>query len=115
MTALATSTNAAAKLIVGVLSVASAVAAALNEKGPFTEQEELHQERAAEFNTIHRKLVSLHRQWARGKIDDDAADKQLTKLERSYDKLENEPPGVRDYHSARAWVEERERGDELLS
>lgn len=115
VTALATTTNTAAKVIVGVLSVASAVAAALNEKGPFADQQKLHLEKSASYSTISREAVVLHREWCRGEIDDDKVDGELTKLERSYDDLKKTTPGVRDYVSAREWVEKHELPDELLS
>jgi hypothetical protein len=115
VTTLATSADTAPLIVVGILSVLSAIAAALNEKGPFADQVKLHADKAASFNEIHRKLVDLHRAWARNQVDDDNADKQLKELEASYDSLENQTPGVRDYVAARQWAKENNPPDELVS
>jgi hypothetical protein len=114
ITALATSTNQTAKIVVGVLSVASAVAAGLNTKGPFTGQVRLHAEKASEFNKINRNVGTLHREWARAKIADDDVDAQLKILETSYDGLKNKTPGVRHYVASRDWANEHLPPDELL-
>ena len=114
VTALATSTNAAAKILIGVLSVLSAVAAALNEKGPFTDQVKLHADKAASFNEIHGKAVDLHRDWARRVVRESDVDTKLKELETSYNDLEKEALGVRNYAKARQWADEHEPPDELL-
>jgi hypothetical protein len=107
--ALAASTGTVAKVLIGILSVLAAVAAALNQKGPYGDLVKLHGTAASSFNALNRKVRVLDRQWSLGNIDLDEADRQLTKLEASYDDLEDKSPDVRDYEVAHSWVERQER------
>jgi MinD-like ATPase involved in chromosome partitioning or flagellar assembly len=109
VTALAATTGTVAKVVVGTLSVLSAVVAALNEKGPFADQLQLHAKAASSFNKLHRKAVVLDRSWTTGRVDQKEAERQLTELETAYDELEDAAPDVRAYERAHAWVEGEER------
>jgi hypothetical protein len=111
VTSLAASQNAstAAKIVVGILSVLSAVVAAVNEKGPFGDQVTAHGDTATSFIKLHRKAIVLDRDWMTGKIDQDEAEKQLGELEASYDDLKETSPDLRDYMSAHKFVETEEQ------
>lgn len=109
VTALATSTGTWAKVLVGVLSVASAIVAALNEKGPYKDQVELHAVAASGFSKVARKAIVLDRSWTIGHIDADKAEQELTALEESYDDLKSAAPDLRDYQRAYEWVDRQER------
>jgi hypothetical protein len=106
--ALATSTATWAKVFIGISSVLAAVAAALNQRGPFGEMVKLHATAASSYNALNRKVRDLDRQLKIGQIDPNDADRQLTKLEASYDDLEDKSPDVRDYKGAQSWVEGQE-------
>ena len=98
-----------AKVTVGVLTILSAVAAALNDKGPFGEQVDAHGKAASSFTKLYRKGVKTARDWSTGQIDQEETEKLLNELETNYDDLKNSSPDVRNYKSAHEFAEQEEK------
>jgi hypothetical protein len=107
--ALAASTGTAAKVVIGVFSVSAAVAAALNQRGPYGDLVKRHATAASSFSALNGEVRTLDRKWSLGKLNLDEADRQLRELEASYDDLEKKSPDVRDYEAAHCWVKKEEQ------
>ena len=109
VTTLATSASMPAKVVVGILGVAAAVVAAVNEKGPFTDQSKVHADAESLFGKLHTKAKRLERAREEHPVETDEAERQFKELEDEYDALKDSSPDVRNYERAHGYAEREEQ------
>jgi hypothetical protein len=102
-----------AKVLVGVLSVAAAVAAAVNARGPFSGRSTAHAVARSGFASIHDRAARLHRELELelGGLTLDEANERLNRLHDDYDKQKDLAPPTSHYSEAERWVDEQLKKD----
>jgi hypothetical protein len=101
---LATDPNQAVKIGVGIMSVAAAVAAAVNEWAPFAGRSKAHGAAAFGFSNVTEKARRLHRRLELDQLTSDEAESELETVTDEYQAQEEVAPADSYYAEAEIWV-----------